>query len=607
MGIVHQFYIPVMGTGFTIDTPLRVAKYGISSVMALADDDLIEKLRCYHSEKRGTPYEPILKKDVDHRENRITAYLNAIDAWVKADFLELKSSAFEADLEITKYFSLLPQGALKSEYERMLATSNPEEKQVLQEALREQLVLGDIDVNIMTKIDGAAYKRGKELPTEYTMAKSALRGFAQSNLKGSVVLSAGYNPHLYSYMASIDYFLPDEQGNYKKKIILKVSDYRSAKIQGKALAKRGLWVSEFRVESGLNCGGHAFPTQGKVMGPILEEFKQEREALRQELFVHYSKALLKREHSLPKEAPPSRFTVQGGVGTAEEAQFLQEQYSVDAVGWGSPFLLVPEVTHVDEEHLEKLMAATADEIVLSEASPLGAPFWQLTSSESEAQRQSDIDEGRAGSECPKGYLAFNTEFTARPICTASTLYQRKKLEEYEKECEKSELPRGVFNALKESLQAKACLCRGLSGSVETKLEMNNALTTAVCPGPNIINFSRIATLSEMVDHIYGRRSLMTEANQAHRPHLFVKELTLNIDHLIKEHAQCTLELARTKKDATSQAAEHFSNYIVTFDEAFNYYKNQTAPLLKTKERERFLNDLKLAEAELNKIVNSLAI
>ncbi len=28
----HTFHIPVMGTGFTIDTPLRVAKYGISSI-----------------------------------------------------------------------------------------------------------------------------------------------------------------------------------------------------------------------------------------------------------------------------------------------------------------------------------------------------------------------------------------------------------------------------------------------------------------------------------------------------------------------------------------------------------------------------------------------
>ena len=34
----HTFHIPVMGTGFTVDTPLRVARFGISSVMAIGDD-----------------------------------------------------------------------------------------------------------------------------------------------------------------------------------------------------------------------------------------------------------------------------------------------------------------------------------------------------------------------------------------------------------------------------------------------------------------------------------------------------------------------------------------------------------------------------------------
>ena len=35
---VHTFHIPVMGTGFTIDTPLKVARYGIASVVSLVDD-----------------------------------------------------------------------------------------------------------------------------------------------------------------------------------------------------------------------------------------------------------------------------------------------------------------------------------------------------------------------------------------------------------------------------------------------------------------------------------------------------------------------------------------------------------------------------------------
>lgn len=53
--------------------------------------------------------------------------------------------------------------------------------------------------------------------------------------------------------------------DYYKKVVIKVSDYRSALIQGKYLAKKGIWVSEFRIESGLNCGGHAFATDGYLL------------------------------------------------------------------------------------------------------------------------------------------------------------------------------------------------------------------------------------------------------------------------------------------------------------------------------------------------------
>ena len=38
---LHSFHIPVMGLGFTIDTPLKVAHYGIDSVISIVDDDLI--------------------------------------------------------------------------------------------------------------------------------------------------------------------------------------------------------------------------------------------------------------------------------------------------------------------------------------------------------------------------------------------------------------------------------------------------------------------------------------------------------------------------------------------------------------------------------------
>src|SRR5690606_29466027 len=52
-----------------------------------------------------------------------------------------------------------------------------------------------------------------------------------------------------------------------------------------------------------------------------------------------------------------------------------------------------------------------------------------------------------------------------------------------------------------------------------------------CPGPNTAYFSSIATLRMMVDHIYGRISLL---NTEERPHMFIKELSLYMDYLKRE-------------------------------------------------------------------------
>ena len=46
---MHSFHIPVMGLAYTIDSPIRVAQYGISSVISIIDDEIIEKMnRLYH-------------------------------------------------------------------------------------------------------------------------------------------------------------------------------------------------------------------------------------------------------------------------------------------------------------------------------------------------------------------------------------------------------------------------------------------------------------------------------------------------------------------------------------------------------------------------------
>ena len=124
-----------------------------------------------------------------------------------------------------------------------------------------------------------------------------------------------------------------------------------------------------------------------------------------------------------------KITAQGGVGTFEENNFLLDYYQLDSVGWGSPFLLVPEVTNVDEKTLELLCNAKEDDLYLSNTSPLGVPFNSLRGNTKDAEKEKNAANGKPGSACPKKFLISNTEFSTKPICTASVKYQSQKIEE----------------------------------------------------------------------------------------------------------------------------------------------------------------------------------
>jgi hypothetical protein len=529
--IGHTFHIPVMGTGFTIDTPLRVARYGISSVISLVDDNLIEDMRRYHAQANGEAYTPILKYDRDWRARRITEYLNLVDRLVKKQFESLRQSAFEAGSEITKYFEMLPdESPLKVLYHSMLSAKEPAEKASLQSRLREQIFPGAINVNIMTKIDRANSDRaGEPLGEEFSDALAALRGYARSTLASAIVFSAGFNRRLYTYAEDFKDFYADAAGNIKKQIIIKVTDYRSAITQGKFFAKKGLWVSEYRIESGLNCGGHAFAGNGNLIGPILEEFRLKRQELVKQLSQICLESLKIKNRTIPERLAPFRLTAQGGIGTAMEDKFLRQYFHVDSTGWGSPFLLVREVTAMDDDTRVKLAAAKEKDVQLSDISPLGVPFWTLVNSLSEANKQALVKEGHCGSACPLGHLVSNTEFTPEPICTASRQYQTLKLTELKKSGVSGEEYQRRFDAI----TAKACICNDLGDGAYAAhgvAKKNGGIFTAVCPGPNIAYFSRQVSLKEMVDHIYGRANLMLDEA---RPHVLIKELQLNIAYFTR--------------------------------------------------------------------------
>ncbi len=560
---LHTFHIPVMGLGYTIDTPVKVGKYGISSVVSIIEDHLVEKVRKYYYEKEVDAFIPIETSDVDHRAKRITSYLNLLDRILSRQIEALRLEKFEAGTDIVKYFEMLPSSSrVKMLYEKMLLTEGVE-KTAMQQQLRKEIKAGDIDVNIMTKCDRNNYDDdGEVLPPEYADAMAALRGFAQSTLSSSVVFSAGMNPRLYAYCESFDDFLPDANGNLKKKIILKVSDFRSAFIQGKILAKKGLWISEYRIESGLNCGGHAFATEGLLLGPILDEFKSRKSELEKELWMMCNEALKQKSKNNFGSPLKTKITVQGGIGTAIEDCFLREYFELDGCGWGSPFLLVPEATNVDEGTLDQLVKAKKEDYFLSHASPLGIPINNFAGSTSILQRNARIDAGRPGSPCYKKFLGFNTEFTTDPICTASREYQAKKINQLKEQKLSEEEFEKQFNFITE----KECLCEGLGAStlIKDNLPLSHSLTAvSICPGPNLAYFSGVFSLKEMVDHIYGKVNIL---NQLNRPNLFVNELVLYVDYFL---AEINMHI----ENISAKQTRYFDSFKENLLKGVEYYKN----------------------------------
>lgn len=593
----HKFHIPVMGLAYTIDTPIKVARFGISSVISIIEDNLVEMMRSHYYPTINQSYEPISIHEEDYRARRITDYLNLVNAIVQSQMRKLKNEAFETASEIVKYFELLPDDCtLKHMYRRMHSEKDRLEKKKIETYLRTQIWPGSLDVNIMTKTDRNNYNKQGDLIEDGSDAVAALRGYAKSNLtNSSVVFSAGMNPRLYNYLEKCPEFDVNEDGGFNKRVIVKVSDYRSALIQGKYLAKKGIWVSEFRIESGLNCGGHAFATDGYLLGPILEEFKMKNQELTDTLFEIYNAVIQKKSNRKFIYPPRLRMSVQGGIGTHEEDKFLHNVYNIESTGWGTPFLLVPEATTVDDATLKLLCNAKEKDLVLSNNSPLGVRFYYLKGTSSEKEKLHRIANGKPGSPCTEKHLQFNTEFTAEPICTASYKYQKLKIAQLQS----FRLPENEYQKELTTVLDKECLCVGLSNAAAIVYKtpfVKKQKSVTICPGPNIAYFSREVTLQTMTDHIYGRANILTGID---RPHMFIAELNLYISYL-KELVE-----DNGSSEQSNKRTKYLTVFFQNLREGISYYRGLQNKL--AIEKDKFNSGLNQAEKDLDALHHQFSI
>lgn len=140
-----------MGIAFTIDTPIRVAHWGINSVVSLGDDTLMERARAHYAQQFNRPFSALSTELPDARALRITAYLNLMADLVKQKFEEHKRMLAASEGYFQKFLQMLPTTS-NVIVELSHWRSKLKADEFLQK-LHEQLQAGAIDVNIMTKLD----------------------------------------------------------------------------------------------------------------------------------------------------------------------------------------------------------------------------------------------------------------------------------------------------------------------------------------------------------------------------------------------------------------------------------------------------------------------
>ena len=131
----------------------------------------------------------------------------------------------------------------------------------------------------------------------------------------------------------------------------------------------------------------------------------------------------------------------------------------------------------------------------------------------------------------------------------------------------------------------------LGGGATIRCGIDPDATPALCPGPSIADFSKVATLEEMVSHIYGRAPLPMNPD---RPHMFIREIALYADYLRDETEWYSSGLL-------SRPANYFDEFKENLLSGIEYYRG-FAQQLDEQQRQRFLDELSVLHEAIESIL-----
>ena len=513
--------------------------------MSIVDDALIEQVRRHHATRSGCALRRHRAAGARRARAAHHRVVDLVHDLLERQMTALRALPFAPGNDKTKYFELLPDDTpLRAPTGRSARCRRDRERARAGDELTRAMVPGSADVNIMTKLDraraGPRRRRARARAVGRQGSAARVRGVAPRVGPRAVGRD---EPDAVRLARAIPGVLPGRPGAHRQGIILKVSDFRSALVQGRFLAKKGIEIKELRIESGLNCGGHLFATDGELLGPILDEVPRSTRRAAGGLRAG-RRASTTRSTAMPFVGEPSRRASRCRAASATTVRSGGSASTTAPTGRAGRrrSCSFREATALDDATRAQLAAATPADLYVSDASPLGVPFNNLRGSSSEVWTTGRIDEGHPGSRCPRGYLESNTELTNTPMCTASREYQTAKLASLGFAAPP---PADTTDPRVRAVYAKACICHHLGNGALVDLGIARpGLPVAVCPGPNIAWFDREYTLREMVDHVYGRGASLVPAS---RPHCLAKELEMVVDHFVRRAS----DIARATQGARS--------------------------------------------------------
>lgn len=161
-------------------------------------------------------------------------------------------------------------------------------------------------------------------------------------------------------------------------------------------------------------------------------------------------------------------------------------------------------------------------------------------------------------------MALSKEYDPHGICTASKKFQDLKLAELE--ASKDSYTPKSFEKAKFAITEKSCLCVGLANAsyLENDIKIKGqAQGVVICPGPNMAYFDQEVSLTDMLGHIYGNKSILRTDN---RPNLFVKELKMYVEYFRNE-------IENISGDITNAQVKKWNTFKNNLFEGIEYYHN----------------------------------